>query len=180
MGIRGIRCTPTANRGNMEPSTPRPRLEARRTNERPHVLVVSDDPGLTDFLAEGLPLGGFWVSVIASGIQALEVFRLRQFDMVLVDADMSSFDSVEFINRLRGVSHLDSSREPRTLAPAVVIHATAGDENTHDDPAMGVSRELYPPLELDELVRILHEVFQEWRQAHPTAPLADSSANRAF
>src|SRR5918994_618083 len=34
--------------------------------QRPHVLIVSDDPELTVFLGEGLVYAGFWTSAIAS------------------------------------------------------------------------------------------------------------------
>jgi len=145
------------------------------------VLIVSDDADLVEFLAEGLPLGGFWTSVIANGLQALEVFRLRQFDLVVVDADMRGFEAMEFMRRLRGVSSLDSTRAARTSAPAVFIHsapesadlgAVAGD--------LGIAVSLTAPLELDEVVRSLHQVFGDWREAHPDTPLADSSSLRAF
>lgn len=158
-------------------SPPRPRLEARRTNERPHVLVVSDDSDLASFLTEGLPLGGFWVSVIASGLQALEVFRLRQFDIVAIDAAMQSFDAHEFLLRLRGLSNLASGDGPRTTAPAVLFGELLPQVN--DLKTLGIERVIVPPVELDEVVRQLHEVFATWRQSNPDVPLADA-ANLAF
>ncbi len=166
----------------MDPDAPRPRLEARKSNERPHVLIVTDDLDLSEFLAEGLPLGGFWASVIASGLQALEVFRLRQFDLVVVDADMRSFDALEFLRRLRGVSDLDESRASRTSAPVVLIHA--GSNELDASPAalkdLGVVATLVAPLELDDVVRSLHQAFEDWRSRHPDTPLADSANLRAF
>ena len=66
-------------------SSPRPREDERRTYERPHVLIVTDDPSLSEFLGEGLVMGGFWTSVISHGLQVLEVFRLRSFDLIVVD-----------------------------------------------------------------------------------------------
>ena len=33
-------------------STPRPREDERKTYERPHVLIVTDDPSLIEFLGE--------------------------------------------------------------------------------------------------------------------------------
>ncbi len=159
------------------PSPSRPRLEAQRTNERPHVLVVSDDTDLSTFLVEGLPLGGFWVSVVASGLQALEVFRLRQFDLVAVDAGMQSFDGLEFLRRLRGLSTLGSGNGSRTTAPAVLFGELP--ISPSELSVLGVERVFTPPVELDEVVRQLHEVFAAWRQANPNVPLADS-ANLAF
>jgi len=157
----------------------RPRLDARQYHERPHVLVVTDDPGLSDFLEDGLPLGGFWVSVIASGLQALEVFRLRRFDLIVVDAALQSFDALEFLRRLRGVSSRDRSPWARSEAPLIVVHPATQPEPGFDSKELDIAAQLVPPVELEDVVRTLHEVFQRWREAHPTSPLADAAASRA-
>lgn len=167
----------------MDQRVPRPRLEARTSNERPHVLIVTDDPDLAEFLAEGLPLGGFWASVIANGLQALEVFRLRQFDLVVVDGNMQSFDATEFLRRLRGISELDRGATSRTTAPALVIHTDSPDGTelgAGSTPELGIAATLVAPLELDDIVRMLHQVFEDWRRDHPDTPLADSANLRAF
>jgi CheY-like chemotaxis protein len=155
----------------------RPRLQERRTNERPHVLIVTDDPDLAGFLGEGLPLGGFWVSIIASGLQALEVFRLRQFDLLAIDHDLQAFDAIELLKRLRGLSDLDVGGELRTSAPAVLFASGPIEPDQVLD--LGVERVMQPPMELEDVVRELHEIFASWRQDNPDAPLADS-ANLAF
>lgn len=153
-----------------------PRLDAQRAWERPHVLIVSDDPSLTGFLGEGLPMGGFWVSIIASGLQALEVFRLRRFDLIVIDAGLQSFDAMEFLRRLRGVSTRDRSGMVRSEAPVVLIHPTLEPESGFDGNELGVAAQLVPPMELEDVVHALHEVFQAWRSDHPDAPLADAAA----
>lgn len=160
--------------------TERPRLQERRQFERPHVLVVSDDPSLSSFLEEGLPLGGFWVSVIASGLQALEVFRLRQFDMVTVDWSLQSFGALEFLKRLRGVSTRATDTEPRTNAPVVVISEEPVDLPENDQSMLAISRMLHAPLELDDVVRELHAVFDSWRQEFPEARLSDDPLRENF
>jgi CheY-like chemotaxis protein len=163
----------------MTESNNRPRIEAQAANERPHVLIISDDPGLTEFMAEGLPLGGFWTSVISSGLQALEVFRLRQFDLIVLDWEMQGFDAHELLRRLRGVSDLDSASAPRTESPVIVI-STAPDTNSpRDDERLGVVANLVAPLELADVVHTLHVAFAEWRKAHPDISLSDSAAMRA-
>ncbi len=159
--------------------TLRPREEQRRRFERPHVLIISDDPSLSSFLGEGLPLGGFWASVIASGLQALEVFRLRQFDLVVIDWSLQSFGALELLRRLRGKSSRDASATPRTTAPVVLIGETPIELKASEQERLGVEAMLHAPLELDDVVRALHAVFDEWRAAHPDVPLADSSSRRA-
>lgn len=153
--------------------TIRPREEARRHSERPHVLIVSDDPGLIQFLNEGLPLGGFWTSVISNGIQVMEVFRLRQFDIVVIDAGLQSFGSLELVRRLRGQSTRDARDGKRTDAPIVLISEQPSAMQPAELDELAVARELVAPLEIEDVVVELHRVFAEWRQANPREPLSD-------
>lgn len=153
--------------------TEKPLLAARKHSERPHVLIVSDDPSLATFLNEGLPMGGFWTTVIASGLQALEVFRLRQFDIIALDYELRSFDALELVKRLRGLSSRAAENTARTNAPIVLI----SEKKTEIDPEtmshLGIKRALHAPLDLDDLAPELHQVFEEWRKAYPSVPLSD-------
>ena len=154
--------------------TDRPLLAARKHSERPHVLIVSDDPSLASFLNEGLPLGGFWTTVIASGLQALEVFRLRQFELVVLDYELRSFDSIELARRLRGQSNRSAQGSPRTTAPIVMI--SEGEMNIDPElmQQLGIDRAFNAPVELDDLVPELHQVIEYWRIRYPSAPLSDA------
>lgn len=151
----------------------RPRLASQRQYQRPHVLIVCDDPSLTGFLNDGLPLGGFWTSVIASGLQAIEVFRLRQFDIVLIDAGLTSFSPLELMRRLRGKSSRSGAGEERTAAPIVIVSDGNNDFASNQVEDLGVELMVTAPLELDDLVRSLHTVFERWKQRYPDLPLAD-------
>ena len=160
--------------------TDKPLLAARKHSERPHVLIVSDDPSLASFLNEGLPLGGFWTTVIASGLQALEVFRLRQFEIIVLDYDLRSFDSIELARRLRGQSSRSGEGAPRTTAPIVLI----SDSDIAIDPELrsqlGIDLTRSAPLELDDLVPELHQVFENWRVQNPSVPFSDSPLGEKF
>lgn len=160
--------------------TEKPLLAARKHSERPHVLIVSDDPSLAQFLSEGLPLGGFWTTVIASGLQALEVFRLRQFDIIAIDWDLRSFNALEMIRRLRGLSSRSGASEARTTAPIVVISDHPVDVDPIEMAHLDIGRMLHAPLELDELVPELHALYDEWRERYPATPLSDSPLREKF
>ena len=146
--------------------------------ERPHALVVTADEGLREFLAEGLVYGGFWVSAVASGIQTLEVFRLRTFDLVVVDAALPGLGALEVIRRLRGRSDRAASGAPRTDIPILLITADPTEVEAGAAGAAGADGVLSAPLELEELVPHLHAVVQAWRVAHPDRPLADQLAQQ--
>lgn len=154
--------------------TEKPRLAARKHSERPHVLIVSDDPSLVQFLNEGLPLGGFWTTVIASGLQALEVFRLRQFDIIAIDWELRSFNALELIRRLRGLSSRSVAGDARTNAPIVLISEHPADLDAGEIARLEIGRVLHAPLELDDLVPEIHAMYEEWRERYPTVPLSDS------
>lgn len=156
-------------------SSPRPRDDQRKTNERPHVLIVTDDPSLAEFLGEGLVMGGFWTSVISHGLQVLEVFRLRSFDLIVIDRELGTFDAIELIERLRGFSAHGGAGEARTDKPVVIISSDDPRLGAGDSERLGVVATLQAPLELEEVVRELHAVFARWREAHPDVPLADAA-----
>jgi len=144
---------------------------------RPHVLVVSDDPDLSAFLAEGLTYGGFWASVVASAIQVLEVFRLRGFDLVLVDGGLAGLGALELVRRLRGRGDRAAPGVARTDVPLWLV-LDRPDAMPDDALAAGADGVLIPPLDLDELAPRLHAIIAVWRAAHPDRLSADELAQR--
>lgn len=156
-------------------SAPRPREDARRSNERPHVLIVTDDPDFSTFLGEGLMMGGFWTSIIVHGLQVLEVFRLRQFDLIVLDLQLGNFDAVELLQRLRGASDRTTDATARTAAPVLLMSSIPVTLDGIALDALGVVGLLVAPIELEDVVRELHGAFETWRAAYPDAPLSDEA-----
>jgi DNA-binding response OmpR family regulator len=148
--------------------------------QRPHVLIVSDDLGLRRFLGEGLLLAGFWTSAIASALQVLEVFRLRTFDLVLVDAGLAGLDGLELVRRLRGRSGRAAPGAPRTDVPILLVTDAAGWLDPDEVRDAGADGVVAAPIELEELAPHLHRVVATWREAHPGRPYADAAAHQAI
>lgn len=143
--------------------------------QRPHVLIVSDDPDLSTFLGEGLVYAGFWTSVVASALQALEIFRLRSFDVMLVDAALGGMGALELVRRLRG----SSDRSPgaaRTDIPLLLLAATAGEIDPAIAERAGADAVVLAPIDLEELAPALAAMVANWRDAHPGRAWADEAA----
>src|SRR5215217_2996967 len=102
---------------------------------RPHILIVSDDTGLSSFLGEGL--------MIASALQAIEVFRLRTFDLIIVDAALDGLGAGEFLRRLRSVQR--TTGNSLSNRPAIVIAATRVEMTEDDALEAGADRIVYAP-----------------------------------
>src|SRR5690606_34720737 len=111
--------------------------------------------------------------VIASALQALEVFRLRQFDIIAIDWELRSFNALALVRRLRGMSSRSGGARGRTSAPIVAISEKPVELDPGESARLEISRLLVAPLELDELVPELHAVFEEWRTLYPSTPLSD-------
>ena len=148
---------------------------SRSATERPHVLIVSDDRGLSDFLGEGLVYAGLWTSVIASAIQTLEVFRLRTFDLAIIDAALSGLGAAELVRRLRTTS---TDGATRTDIPILLIAGDPGEITRDESIEAGADGLLLPPLELERLALDLFDLVDRWREAHPDRPYADEIAQR--
>src|SRR5215212_9296971 len=118
--------------------------------QRPHVLIVSDDPELTAFLGEGLVYAGFWTSVIASAVQALEVFRLRSFDVMVLDAALGGIGAIELLRRFRGRSDRATTAE-RTDIPILVVAASSEELDPELTEQVGANEVIIAPIEIEQL-----------------------------
>jgi DNA-binding response OmpR family regulator len=119
--------------------------------ERPHLAIVTGDLSLSRFLTEGLLYEGFWTSAIGSGLQFLEVLRLRTFDGVLLDAGLGDISVEEVIRRMRGTSDRAAPGLPRSEMPVIVIAGIPGEIEFQTVLAAGGQLLLEPPLEIEEV-----------------------------
>lgn len=144
--------------------------------QRPHLLIVSDDPELRTFLGEGLLYAGFWTSAVASAIQTLEVFRLRSFDLVLVDGALPGLGAAELVGRLRGRSSRAAAGAPRTDIPILLVTDAPTAFAPDAVAELGADAVLRAPLDLEDLAPRLLGMVAAWRREHPERPWADAAA----
>lgn len=143
---------------------------------RPHILIVSDDLDLSHFLRDGLTFAGFFTSVVASALQTLEVFRLRTFDLALVDALLEGLGAEPLIQRLREPVGDDS--KSRTDIPILIIAESNAEMSEVDATRIGADGVVYAPIEIELLAVKLFAVIGAWRQKHSDRPWADEFAQK--
>ncbi|MDX1601414.1 MAG: response regulator, partial [Anaerolineales bacterium] len=93
--------------------------QARRSPERPTVLIVDDDADTVALLKTALRNEGMDVVGATDGFQALQKFGDVNPDIVLLDLMMPDLDGWETYRRLRQLSEV----------PIVIISAKASKEN---------------------------------------------------
>lgn len=150
------------------------RAEQREANRRPHLLIVSDDTDLAQFLGEGLVIAGFWTSTVASALQCLEVFRLRTFDLMIIDPLLGGLGAVELVARLRSPES-DHGR-PRSDIPIIAIAGSHDEIALMTPVAHHLDDVVRAPIEIEDLALHLLGVVRAWREVHPDRPWADVAA----
>lgn len=129
--------------------------------DRPHIAIVSDDLSLSHFLTEGLLYEGFWTSAIGSGLQFLEVLRLRSFDAVVLDAGLGDIAVAEVVRRMRGTSDRVPDSSPRSEMPAMVIAGFPGEIPLFEVLEAGAQVLLEPPLEIEDVARAVRSILDQ-------------------
>ena len=119
--------------------------------DRPHIAIVTGDLSLSHFLTEGLLYEGFWTSAIGSGLQFLEVLRLRTFDAVILDAGLGDITVDEVLRRMRGASDRVPEGSPRSEMPAMVIAGIPGEIQLSEVLGAGGQQLLEPPLDIEDV-----------------------------
>jgi CheY-like chemotaxis protein len=113
------------------------------------ILVVDDEPGITELLRDILELRGHPVVVAHDAQQALDVLPLQRPNMILVDLMMPAMDGVSLALTLR--------HDPEVMrVPLIAMSAS--------DSALQLARQtgdfdeyLRKPFEHDSLVRLVED-----------------------
>jgi len=74
--------------------------------EKPHILVVDDDPQIGDLLSEYLEKHGYRVSIARDGIQMKRVLKRVKVDLVVLDIMLPGEDGLSLCRHLRETSEV--------------------------------------------------------------------------
>ena len=112
------------------------------------ILIVDDDPSITDTFSRLLKLDGFTVYAALSPEGGLEVAADKQPDAIILDLRMPILSGLQFLQHLRETPAL------RHIPVAIVTGDYLVDDSTTEQiEALGASV-LFKPLWLDDLVAL--------------------------
>jgi two-component system, OmpR family, response regulator len=120
-------------------------------NGAARILVVDDEPYITDLLGAALRFEGFRVDVAATGREAIALAQQSRHDLVLLDVMLPDVSGTEVCRRLRS----EGIRTP-------VLFLTARDATEDKVAGLTVGGDDYvsKPFSLDELVARIHAVLR--------------------
>jgi DNA-binding response OmpR family regulator len=66
-----------------------------------HILIAEDEARIAAFLEKGLQSHGFTTTIAANGLEALNLVKVRQFDLLILDLGLPKKDGLEVLEELR-------------------------------------------------------------------------------
>ena len=132
---------------NQSPA-PAPAPESRR-----HILVVDDDPSVTQLIVDTLTREGYRLDSAPNGVVALEKIQRQRYDLILSDLHMPQLNGVGLYLALTQQSDRLSER-------IIFITGSSGSSEMHSflkDTGLPVLRK---PFTLVELLQLVREVLE--------------------
>lgn len=71
-----------------------------------NILVVDDDPHISEVICFALEKAGYSYDVARDGNQALEAFKAKSFDLVILDVGLPEIDGLEVCRKIRKQSEI--------------------------------------------------------------------------
>jgi DNA-binding response OmpR family regulator len=116
------------------------------------ILVVDDEEGFRDSVADLLRLEGYEVSVARDAVEAVPLFPGFRPEVILLDLRMPLLDGESFMRGMRGLSA--SNRVPVVLVSAKEDLAAIAHR-------CGATAFLQKPFEASELLALIERVLRE-------------------
>lgn len=115
-----------------------------------NILVVDDDPEMTDMLETVLTDAGYEVACAASGAEALSAIERRSPDLVLTDLSMPEMNGLDLVQTARAL---------RPDVPVIVLTAFGDWPSFCRAQDLKVDRYLSKPVPMEELLQDISELL---------------------
>ncbi|MDQ2937700.1 MAG: PAS domain S-box protein [Acidobacteriota bacterium] len=131
-------------------------LQAAVLNQM-RILVVDDSADTVDMLRRLFEMDGASVDTARSGLEALDIARGKDFDVVLSDISMPGMDGFEFVGRLRQIANQKD-------VPVIALTGFGRTEDVDRATGEGFLSHVTKPIDVNSLVEILRKLPLRNRQ----------------
>ena len=124
-------------------------------------MIIDDEAGVRELLADALKLAGFETVTAADAMVAQTLLRTTKPDLLIVDINMPMMDGFEFIERIRGNG--DNT-------PALMLSARGDRADITRGLTLGADDYVTKPFGLEELVLRVRAILRrsQFTEAMPT------------
>lgn len=118
------------------------------------VLLIEDDPTITDFMEVVLAKEHYHVTIAITGMEALHVFQEDSFDLILLDLGLPDIDGIELLKIIR----------KRLATPLIVISARNNEHEKVKALDLGAVDYVTKPFGMNELLARIRTAFRHRKQ----------------
>ncbi len=128
--------------------------------DKPIVLVVDDDPIISEILAMNLEGEGYSVCQAHSGEKALFMVESINPDLVLLDVMMPGLDGWEVCGRIKSIPQFKD-------LPVILLTAMAAqDEDARRSKDLGAHDLVQKPFDPDQLMSLVRKTIQSYQNTN--------------
>jgi DNA-binding response OmpR family regulator len=132
-----------------------------------HILIIEDEPGIYNFLKQGLEEEGYGVSVAIDGKQGMELFLSGKPDLILLDW---------MLPEMTGIDICKAIREKDTETPVLFLTAKDTVQETIEGLQAGANDYIKKPFRFEELLERIKVHFRN-KKEQPYLLLGNISLN---
>jgi len=115
------------------------------------ILVVDDEPYITDLLSAALKFEGFTVDVAGTGTEAMTMAKESRHDLLLLDVMLPDMAGTDVCRQLRAAG---------VVTPVLFLTARDGTDDKVAGLTVGGDDYVTKPFSLDELVARIHAILR--------------------
>jgi CheY-like chemotaxis protein len=114
----------------------------------PRILLVDDDPLITELVIDMLGLEGYDVDTATNGIEALRKLERQRYDLIITDLHMPKLDGSGFYREL-------AQRKLHSLKRIIFLTGTTGGSEEHRFVQESGVPVLLKPFNVSELIELV-------------------------
>lgn len=119
-----------------------------------YILIIEDEPGIWNFLKQGLEEEGYRVAIATNGKQGIELFQLEKPDLILLDW---------MLPQMTGIEVCKSIREIDAEVPVLFLTAKDTVQETIEGLQSGANDYIKKPFSFEELLERIKIHFRNYK-----------------
>lgn len=117
-----------------------------------NILLVDDEKGYIDVLSNRLSKRSINATKAFSGIQAIQLLRKNDFDVVVLDLKMEDMGGIEVLKIMKKMA---------PEVPVIFLTGHGSQEAAREGIAFGAFDYLTKPCELSQLIDKIHDAYEQ-------------------
>lgn len=118
----------------------------------PRILIVDDDPLITELVIDMLGIEGYDVDTATNGIEALQKLERQRYDLIITDLHMPKLDGSGFYREL-------AQRKLHSLKRIIFLTGTTGGSDEHRFVQESGVPVLLKPFNVSELIQLVRRLL---------------------